>query len=198
MAPVWAPNPAVPVAARVLAYLFGALMIVTVLVSLYSNRPPDRPHFPQRWQQYRSAAGVTVPYPDGWAVTTKPIADGEQVYFSFTPGGLIQVELLIKTLPGEADEEIRAYIRQVIDEQLRQRLPAYTSGDTLSNGLHSFTFRMDTGTAAAMTGAWRLDAEHTHAVRLLAVSPTPSWPALAPIVDHMLTNLRLPDAPPQP
>ncbi len=61
--PVWAPNPAVPLPARILAYLFGGMTLLAVALNFVIPRPPDAPPARTSWSCYHSNYGCSFPYP---------------------------------------------------------------------------------------------------------------------------------------
>ncbi|HEY3376450.1 MAG TPA: hypothetical protein VGL77_03060, partial [Armatimonadota bacterium] len=105
-APVWAPNPGVPLTARILAYLFAALMLYTVIASYRNVRPPDIPPVPTGWQRYSSAMlHLQISYPQGWIVDDKATAGQTHFSLSLPPAHQVYFEVIGLELPNVITSE---------------------------------------------------------------------------------------------
>lgn len=111
--PVWASNPAVPPVARVLAFTFGGLMLITIALALAGFRTVGGPTTPDKWFVFRSSKAYVTAYPEGWRViSSEEIAkhaqeDGDRkgtgVYpdiFTLKGGdGKTHIDVLVRDIP---------------------------------------------------------------------------------------------------
>jgi len=195
-APVWAPNPGVPPVARVLAYAFGALLALTVLLSLIIERPPDRPIPPARWATYTAPDGLTLRYPAGWRVRTESQGQSRTILFTQQPHSPVMVQAMTVTLAREIDAAARAFIATAVEHSLRADYPDFTP-TTSDSDLHRFTCAARGANPLPLAGGWTLRTDGARAVVLLALTPASGWPAMEPILATMQKNLTFPANPPQ-
>lgn len=196
-APVWAPNPAVPISARILAYLFGGLTLLTAILGLYIARPPDVPPLPNHWATYHTPQGCTLPYPSGWTMRVQPVKGaGDWMIFALMPESPVGVEACTIKLQVQADSLPSGKIEEMWEPDLRKRFKGYTRRDdgTVSvsaEDAKSFTFLFDdNGDAIKMAGASMVRTSGATVLLLVAYAPEEGWVTMKQIADHMLTDAK--------
>ncbi len=187
-APIWAPNPGVPLTARILAITFGVLLALTVIISLVGERPPDQPLLPKAWDTYATKSGITARVPDGWVSQVAGETDEFTcVRFWQRDGGPVTVDLLGWRLPREIDDAIRAAVAKEVEADLRTSCtgyaPAAPDGDR-----RRFTCTLD---GHAMAGAWtRIERGRAVAV-LIALTPAAGATTMDAILDEMAAGVAM-------
>lgn len=78
--PIWMPSPGVPIASRILAYLFAALMVIAIIRDQLIDRPIDIifPKVESDWEYYKSNLNITFPYPKNWIFEESANPDGSK------------------------------------------------------------------------------------------------------------------------
>jgi len=206
-APVWAPNPGVPVIARVLAYIFGGLMLLTIIISIYNfffrSPIPDIPPNPARWQTF-SADGVQIPYPESWYVSLSAETDGDVtvqvIYFSLldTPNDRIKEDynfkVRIKMKLFEVSGEVSSLAVDVIDSDNEiklsrqyQEFRVVSDGKSLSGKGKVYTYLIP-GVDMPMYGEWILIPKGRRILCLYANAPEAARQTMQEILYHMAEN----------
>jgi len=193
--PVWAPNPAVPLPARILAYLFGGFTLLTVLLSILVDRPPDTPPTPKSWAAFPCTQHCTISYPTGWDVQSPQIKDGEEHVFSLLPGSPVRIESILMQLPGVAHHVDSRQIERLLKPELERRFDNFTvrKNDGIiseaDDGEQSFNFTLKDNTTK-MTGVWAVRASGHSLLLFVATTPENGWGTMREIVDHMLSETK--------
>ncbi|OPZ86905.1 MAG: hypothetical protein BWY76_00729 [bacterium ADurb.Bin429] len=186
--PVWAPNPGVPPVARGLAYVFGALLALTVSLSIIIERPPDLPVVPARWVMYTAPDGLMLQYPAGWRVRTEAQGQSRTILFTQLPNSPVMVQALMITLSHDIDAAARAFIVKEVENSLRKDYPNYTP-TAVEGDLHRFTCTARDSNPLRLAGGWTLQIHGHRVVVLLALTPAPGWSTMEPILAVMQKNL---------
>jgi hypothetical protein len=183
--PVWTPNPGVPLTARVLAYAFGALLGLAILLSLVIERPPDLPLKPARWATYTTSIGMTLRYPAGWTLRTTGKGRAVTLFFAQLNGSPVTVEVLATELREEVDADAQARIGRIVEDELLRDYPDYTPASAPSGDLHRFTCTTGGTHPLAQTGAWLLRIHGTKVAVFIARTPLAGWPVMEGILTEM-------------
>jgi len=207
--PVWSPNPEVPLVARLLAYTFGGLMLLTLIAYLWTPQAPDIPPLVSTWAAYRTQSGLTLPYPDRWAVTPLPSKGDDRVIFTLMPVPpgtdipMTEVQILAIAEPGERapgyleidranrglEEDFIAHFQDLQAKYPRQyRGFAWQGTEGLSPTRRGrvFTFTND---KRPVTGGWIIVTRGRYLIRLIAFAPTAGWDAMKVILIQMAQQL---------
>lgn len=187
-APIWAPNPGVPLTARILSITFGVLLALTVLFTLVSDRPPDLPLPPRAWDTYTLKPGITTPRPAGW--TAQTVAEKDDfacVRFWQRDGGPVTVDLLGWRLSAPADERVADAIAKQVESDLHDACPQYVSA-AVDGDRRRFTCTLD---GLAMSGAWTLATRDNMIVAFIALTPTDGAAAMDGILDTMTAGVQV-------
>lgn len=190
--PIWAPDPAVPLIARMLAYLFAVLMLFTVIRSNTYVRPTDSLLYPQQWHNY--AAGLcTMTYPSGWRVIDQSERSLAHVYFVYSTAGPSYVETMVQQSSGQITPEMLNDLSQHQEALLEGAIPGYrqrtaTADDSALTGWHFFSANAAEPNAPSVIGAWALCAQGNRTLFLLARSSPANWSTMAEISSTMLTH----------
>lgn len=188
--PVWAPDPAVPLAARLLAYLFAIFMILTVVRAWMMPRPFDYPSFPANWKS-ETLNGITLQYPaDTWQMVS--IADADplvvtELQFSYTPPTSDVLQLNLIALNGQVDAENAEYI---VKNRLNAYVPQIPSDEDTPAGWHTFHASSERS-KKPIEGAWISRMVGNQTVLLFAYAPTPGWRATKQILSYMSDHLNV-------
>lgn len=186
--PIWSPDPAVPLIARILAYVFAALMLFTVIHSNTHVRPLDNLLYPQRWRNYTGAL-CTVTYPSGWRVIDQSERSLSHVYFVYSTAGPSYIETMVR----QSGELITP---ETMEQLLETKLAGYqpreaTNDDDALAGWHFFRASAAEPNAAPVVGAWLLRTQEDRTLFLLAMSPADNWSTMADISSTMLQQIAL-------
>jgi hypothetical protein len=179
-APIWAPNPAVPLLARLLAYLFGGLMLLAVVLSSVTERPPDTAPSPEVWKWHAFADGSGFPYPAEWVLESKSINQGVEVRLALTESSPVRVDALLLTLPRQIGRDDLAQLDESLAAQMRSRFTEFTLDPPSGSGLRSFCYDLVLGAGAQaarlpMRGAWIVQVKDHRALLLIGMTPSPGW-----------------------
>ncbi|MHB9025598.1 MAG: RING finger protein [Armatimonadota bacterium] len=191
--PIWAPNPGVPIVARILAYTFGLLMLLVTYQTFARERPPDSAPIPGKWSSFESAQGMTIPYPEGWFVAEDTREN--VVRLMLMPGSPVRVDILSAESRNESVQLTPEMIRPGFEEKLQQ-IKGYepqtgvTTDDTALE-MHAFRFvtRGPRG-SLAMSGAWTMRARDQQVLILVATAPREGWQTTERIFSHIADNLQ--------
>jgi hypothetical protein len=198
MIPVWAPNPGVPIIARILAYAFAFLMLLIWALSLTQVRPPDIAPLPDQWSTYRGSQGLTMPYPTGWYTVEDPKDPNKSVLFVLRRGGPVQVNVVPLSIPADAWPQISPdkMDATVETEWVVKGFDGenFALGEGASDPLekmHAFTFTVPhRQNDVPMSGAWTMRTNGKQIVILLSSSPQEGWTNVKDIFTHIADNLQ--------
>ena len=185
--PVWAPDPAVPLVARILAYHFAVFLLLTVIRACAMPRPLDYPVYPSRWGS-DTVNGLTFQYPGNWQVRNAVLHDPPRIttdlqYF-YTPPTQQVVQIRLITMGFAFDPE-----RMVADPHLIQNYTAQPALDgALPNDCHAFSGRVNDA-KQPIKGAWVSRRVGNQWILLLAFSPEQGWPITQRILLYMSDHL---------
>lgn len=190
-APIWAPNPAVPIIARILAYCFGALMMVTVVRSCLNVRPPSFPTYPAQWKTFSAEPGMTIPYPGDWTMHDQSANDNLDLIFMMLPNDLTHIEVLVIREDETVDAERLQQITARINERMMTIYPGYRAqegeGD---NAWRRFRANGVDKTPMPIAGAWNVRAQGNRILYLVAVSHEDGWSTMERIATHVMNEAR--------
>lgn len=215
-APVWAANPAVPIEARILAYSFAFLMVLTALISFSSWRPVSVAEIPANWESpLASSLGYTIPYPNKWRVITrkdiierqKGEVDTENIGDIFV---LPQSNVQIHTIPIETPDPtfslddilLRKIIRGTFFDKSENadnfQMVSTRNRNSSADSIFEFTFQITEQhgenifryRTVAMHGAWTIHKNGTGQLIIIGVAPQEGWTAMSDIFSHMVGELR--------
>ncbi len=200
--PVWSPTPGVPIISRIMAYSFGALMLLTAILEFTLSRPPDTiapPKTQADWKFYHSSMGCSVPYPGEWLFTMTTGEHGERANMALRTKHFTQVTVISRTLSAPLDEAQYDGFQHGFEQSLSSSFAHFAATDTcpLKIGqLHRFTFD-DSGffSTEAMSGGWALLTSGNCLVQVVAVSPRVNWPDFEKIVVDMANYTSFDQAP---
>jgi len=190
--PVWAPNPGVPVIARMLAFIFGGLMLLTVFATCLTPRAPDIPPIPNAetdWRRLDTKNGCVLYYPRGWI--PEPQSDGEQfnMQFSLCPGSLVQVTAILEEATPNTEYLATDQINSRLEADLQDKLDNFTLTEgtltTIAANGRAFTF---TKYNRPMSGAWVIQPEGRFLLCLIGFAPRDGWEATQIIISQMATK----------
>ena len=192
-APIWAPNPAVPLPARIMAYLFGGITLLTALLGLLVQRPPDVPPMPAQWSVCHTSLGCSLPYPTGWVVESRHGKKDEETVVTLMSGSPVHIECYAMQLEMPANASIIGELERLLEPDLRKRFKHYSPRD---DGLISasaereqaFTFDLSDDNDTKMTGVWLMRSYGRNILFLVAITPLDGMTTMEQIADHMLAN----------
>lgn len=196
--PVWAPDPGVPLIARLLAYIFGVLMFFTVISSL-RPRPPDIPEYPNQWKIYEKN-GLTISYPDKWQYQDRTQNNDIHVAFYLPPRtDMVRVEIfcykinnfttslapLDKTSDELANERFEQWLRKDYYTGYTAKMEAGISG------YHYFTAQPLSEDGPPIVGAWVSRLQGGTIIFITAASSAPAWHVTENIFSKMVQNIQI-------
>ena len=195
--PIWAPNPAVPPAARILAYAFGILTLLTVMISINYTRPADLPVVPDKWQTY-STENFSIPYPDGWDVDSDDSdARQQEVTFTQIPDPYIHVTAVCFKARGpisaESTDRLKAELekmlsKQYIDFKVKNIPNTSVSPAATPNPVDNwnrFSGRHRDEQKHQIVGAWVLKIQGSRALFIEGISTEDGWANMEKILSSM-------------
>ena len=201
--PVWAPNPGVPIVARMLAYCFGALVLLTIIATVLSTPAPDVPKYPARWSTLHLSAKCAVPYPEGWyTFDLQPAADSgidAAQSIALLPNNKypvqeypVRVEALLVEVPaGRKRNDMVQALNDYVLKMLRQRLKTFEmagdGGASDADADIAFTFTQD---KQPMRGEWMIYLHGDAALILVAFASPEGWMATQVILHEMGTGVK--------
>ena len=126
--PIWMPSPGVPIASRILSYLFAALMIIAIIRSFTIQRPiiieitADN----NGWDYYKSDLNITFPYPKNWMFQIRNHSDGTKGAVIHYPGSKpIQFQVEQNTTPDViTTEQYNNVIELLTNDKFNAKLSA--------------------------------------------------------------------------
>ena len=194
--PVWAPNPGVPTVARILAYAFGGLMLLTLFATCFTPRADDSPPIPkteQDWAELETHNGCVLYYPNDWTVEQKTVENRTQVNCALIPGSPVQMTVLLQEASDNESYLIVDAMKKELTGFLRKELDNFTlSDETLtiiaSNG-QAFTF---TDHGKPMSGAWVIESRGRFVLCVMGQAPRNSWRETELIVSQMAKKAKCP------
>lgn len=192
--PIWVPNPAVPLTARILAYVFGFLIIFTVVRSCTYNRPADEVTAPTAWRAYRCKQGQMIPYPDGWGIDDRSAHNYTDVIFYLPPGGWVRMETVILQTDYTIEPYMVEQLNAKFEENLRKEYSDYSEqgADRLMSDWHLFQAKMaDKDPRRRVTGAWATRVQVNRILLIVASAPSGSWRNMRDIMSHVETGATL-------
>ena len=184
--PVWAPNPGVPLLARILAFLFAAALLYTAVMTFRTTRPPDPP-IPDQWASYHLGAESTIPYPANWQTEERNDADDtREASFMLTPSSPVRLEVIVLAIDaGEHRDEVISALTEKLTTGFQTRFTNFALQDE--------SFRCDAGDAkrftftlngAPMTGALLFTPKGHHTLGVIGYAPPDGWPTMQDIFIH--------------
>jgi hypothetical protein len=181
--PVWAPDPAVPLLARILAYVFTAFLLLTIFRALTMPRPLDYPEMPKSWKS-ASANGITLQYPDDWQMvryTHRATWVETDMDFYYTPPTRSMMQLHMITTSDMQVNPQEDIVEKLIDHYTEQ--PTNTD-DTSTTSWHAFSGNPPRS-EQPIQGAWVAQLVGNHLVVLLAYAPGQGWAVTQQILSYM-------------
>ena len=194
--PVWAPDPGVPMIARLLAYIFGVLMLFTVISSL-RPRPPDIPSYPNEWKLFQNY-GFSIPYPTNWVMQDRTQGGNTHVAFFLPPRtDMVRVEVFAyRVEPSSVRDDAAWQISEAaaarFEEWLRQDYyTGYLSKQgTNITGYHYFTAHPLSDDGPPIVGAWVARAQGNTVLFITAVSSAQAWHVTESIFAAMVQRIQ--------
>ena len=195
--PVWAPNPGVPIMARILAYTFGGLMLLTFIANCMTKPAADIPKFPKAWEVLQ-LPGCGVPYPQGWHLSPQEVQQGSAILshhlVTLLPAQVspVRVEVIAQEIPTNM---MPSTVVHLLNEGVRQNLVArqYEHFSVEQDG-GSYT---DVGAAftylqgqTEITGEWMILTNDKYAVIFIGFAATEGWPAMQVILREMAAQIK--------
>jgi hypothetical protein len=182
--PVWAPDPAVPLFARILSYLFATFMLLTVIRACAMPRPFDYPNLPTMWKN-SDVNGVSLPYPDDWhkvriADSASWVLTDLQFYYTPPTRNVLQLRMITT---NDADINPQKVIANLIDNYVEQ-----SDADDSAADWHTFV-GYPVGTTRKISGAWVIRVVGDQTVILLAYSPEQGWQVTRQILAYMCDHI---------
>jgi len=200
--PIWAPNPAVPPAARILAYAFGILTLLTVMISINYTRPADLPVVPDKWQTYNTE-NFSIPYPDGWEMKDHKTTGQQQVIFYQAPDPYIRINAICLSNRYPIDAESVEKLKLQLEAHLDKEYNDYKKGDSVNDpgatmgavgamgNWNMFSGRLDDEAKHRITGAWALKVQGTRVLYIEAISAENGWYDMAKIFSSVCSSATL-------
>ncbi len=195
--PVWAPNPAVPLPARILADLFGGMTLLAVVLSMMIPRSPDTPPLTKNWTYYHSNYGCSFPYPADWDMHAESKDDTDKVILALMPDSSVQAYAIIRQFPVEInDKMLQKAANGMVDSLSTQKgISDFTGRDEekisdAADAERSFTFTGNEIHNNKMAGTLTLRADHQTLFILIAISPAEGWGNMRQIAGYMLENAK--------
>lgn len=188
--PIWAPNPGVPLTARILSYIFALLVVVTIFRSCAYERPSDLPVFPRQWASYLTPQGMKIPYPSDWSPADHT-QNGEPDFY-FALGNSVHIEVSMAEASYDLDTSQFPEIEQHIEENMQKDLPGYSPQvvDAVT-GWHLFHLTPPHSHKPPLQGAWTARIQGNRVACLIAVAPNEGWPAMAQVFTYVLDNFNM-------
>ncbi|MHB0938055.1 MAG: hypothetical protein ACYDCO_16865 [Armatimonadota bacterium] len=194
--PVWAPNPGVPVISRILAYSFGAFMLITLFATCFTPRAADSPPIPQTeqdWTVLRTDNGCVLYYPRNWTIQQEVNDNQLQVDCSLIPGSPVQVTVLVRESTDTESYLAVEQMKDQLEKMLTAKLKDFALSDetltTISSNGQAFNF---TTNGQPMSGAWVMEPRGRFVLCVMGSSPRDSWKATELIVSHMAKKAECP------
>jgi len=194
--PVWAPNPGVPIIARILAYTFGGLMLLTLFTTCFTPRADDVPPIPQTeqdWTALKTQNGCVLYYPHDWSIDQKSVENQLQVNCSLIPGSPVRVEILLQESSDNesylAVEQIRSQLEKVLPKEFQNFALSDEALTMISSNGQAFTF---TYNGKPMSGAWVIEPKGRFVLCMIGFAPRDSLKATELIVSQMLKKAECP------
>jgi hypothetical protein len=187
--PVWAPDPAVPLIARILAYLFAVLILLTVIRACAIPRPLDYPVYPTNWKQENNN-GILLQYPDNWQQInlTDPdplVVTDLQFIYSPPTSGMQQIRVITVS---DLNTDPETIVSSLINHYTLQ--PG--QGEDQSADWHTFS-GTTRDTNKPFLGAWTSRIIANQLVLLLAYAPTPGWEVTQQVLSYMSAHVQAAD-----
>jgi len=204
-APVWSPNPGVPIIARVLAYTFGGFMLIAIIATCMTPRAVDVPSTPSSesdWSSMQVGNGCIISYPRGWVSQPRKEEGGAhppdgqfQVQFSLYPNSPVQVTAVLEELPPDAGDSIVQQKNDWLEATLREQdYTNFTLSDgsltTISANGRAFTFTLEN---QPMSGAWVIQPHGRFLFSLIGFAPRKGWQETQLIISQMAIKAKFPD-----
>lgn len=194
--PVWAPNPGVPIIARILAYTFGGLMLITLFATCLSPRADDVPPIPQieqDWTALKTQNGCVLYYPRDWSIEQETADNQLRVNCTLIPGSPVQVMILLQESSENDSYLVVGQIRSQLEKMLPEKLKNFTLSDEaltmISSNGQAFTF---TDHNKPMSGAWVIEPKGRFVLCVLGSAPRDSLKATELIISQMLKKAECP------
>jgi hypothetical protein len=204
-APVWSPNPGVPLVARLLAYTFGGLMLLTIFATCLTPRADDVPPIPSAetdWSSLDAGDGCILYYPRGWSAALQegdahPDKEGYQleVNFSLYPNSPVQVMAILEDLPLNSEYLVIQQQNDWLEKKLlgQRHIRNFTLFDgvltSISTNGQAFTFTLDN---RPMSGAWLIQPKGRFLLSLIGFAPRKGWEATQIIISQMAEKAEFP------
>lgn len=189
-APIWAPNPEVPLVARLLAYGFAVLMLIAIIATILTKTPPDLPTFPAAWDTYRLGDRYTLRYPKGWEPTHGSSDDNRMVTFIMSPSSDVRIEALARELPEVVDAAVLEQLNAKFENGFRER-DEFSSfelrpgdGGWIDGKGRVFDFTVEDNDTP-MTGGWMICVVDTHLICLVGYTPRAGWSTMQDIINQI-------------
>jgi len=197
-APVWAPNPAVPLPARILAYLFGGITLLAVLLGLVIQRPPDVPPIPKHWSYYNSQHGCSIPYPSDWEMSAEHQDEAmDKVFVKLIPDSPVQMTAFVRQCPATINNTILQHVTASLANEMSKSkgFTEFSERDEVrisdaDNIERSFTFTANTNHSSKMAGAIAMRANDSTLYIVIAISPIEAWVNMKQIAGYMLEQVK--------
>lgn len=197
--PVWAPDPGVPLIARLLAYIFGILMFFTVISSL-RPRPPDIPAYPSEWKLF-AKDGLSVPYPAKWQYLDRTQGENIHIAFYLPPRtDMVRVEIFSYSINNSSSSALAPLEKSTselaaerFEEWLREEYyTGYTAKtETGVSGYHYFTALPLSEDGPPIVGAWVSRVQGGTIIFATAASSAPAWHVTENIFSKIIENIKL-------
>lgn len=189
LSPVWAPDPAVPLAARILSYLFAVVLLLTVIRACSMPRPFDYPVLPTEWKS-NTFHGVTLQSPANWQVISIPERDSvvmNDLLFYYTPPTreVLQMRVIILNcaITQASAEDI---VKKLVD----QYAPQAGNSEGMPANWHEFR-GYPTRAKQAICGSWFAQISGNQSVLLLGFAPEDGWTVTQQTLCYMSDHLTI-------
>ncbi|MHB9132163.1 MAG: RING finger protein [Armatimonadota bacterium] len=209
LVPVWAPNPGVPLTARLLAYTFAGFMLLALLLAIVTKRPPDVPPLPEdnQWETYTVDSQFTIQYPTGWIVDKEQDEEETDLVCKLWQNSPVNVIIAVQPLPASFDpastESIRARLDARISENYSENnsenYSDYQAEDRYadSNGTVNWQRFGFCDEKIRMTGSWTTFVKDRYHIIIIGECPLDGRTVMESILSTMAESVSIIDNKPQ-
>jgi hypothetical protein len=141
--PIWIPSPGVPLASRILSYIFAILLVIAILREIFIDKTVEItiPQAENEWASYKSELNTYIPYPKTWIIKK----NDENSAIIHYPAD-IPIQFFIEESKTSADLTTEEYNMQV--EQLTEVISSFENYQPLNitnieNNIKLYNFSCD-------------------------------------------------------